>query len=78
MLEYQNPKIFLLRDIIKGDQKKFSSLVPWTYVISDLNGKGITGSLNEKELQKTNQKEFRTERIIKSKGKKNICKMERI
>ena len=30
--------------------------VPWTYVISDLNGEEIVGSFYEKELQKTNQK----------------------
>ena len=28
--------------------------VPWTYVISDLNGEEIVGSFYEKELQKTN------------------------
>ena len=36
--------------------------VPWTYVINDLNGEETTGSFYEKELQKTNQKEFRTEK----------------
>ena len=28
--------------------------VPWTYVISDLNGEEIVGSFYQKELQKTN------------------------
>ena len=28
---------------------------PWTYVISELNGELITGSFDEKELQKTSQ-----------------------
>ena len=37
---------------------KITNTVPWTYVISDLNGEEITGSFYEKELQKTNQKEF--------------------
>ena len=37
--------------------------VPWTYVISDLNGEKIVGSFYEKELQKTNQKEFRIEKV---------------
>ena len=32
--------------------------VPWTYVISDLNGEEIIGTFYEKE-QKTNQQEFR-------------------
>ena len=33
---------------------KIKNTVPWTYVINDLNGKQITGSFYEKELQKTN------------------------
>ena len=37
---------------------KIKNTVPWTYVISDLNGKEVTGSFCEKELQKTSQKEF--------------------
>ena len=45
--------------------------MPWTYVISDdLNGEEIVGSFYEKELQKTNQKEFRIEKVIKKKGNK--------
>ena len=32
---------------------KIKNTVPWAYVISDLNGEGITGSFYEKELQKT-------------------------
>ena len=39
--------------------KKIKNTVPWTYVISDLNGEEIVGSFYEKELQKANQKEFR-------------------
>ena len=31
---------------------KIKDTVPWTYVISDLNGEPITGSFYEKELQK--------------------------
>ena len=41
---------------------KIKNTVPWTYAISDLNGEEITGSFYEKELQKTNQKEFRIEK----------------
>ena len=47
---------------------KIKNAVPWTYVINDLNGKKIAGSSYEKELQKTNQKEFRIEKILKRKG----------
>ena len=42
----------------------------WTYIISDLNGEEIVGSFYEKEFQKTNQKEFRTEKVIKRKRNK--------
>ena len=48
--------------------------MPWTYVISDLNGKEIVGSFYEKELQKTNQKEFRIEKAIKEKRNKLYLK----
>ena len=45
--------------------KKVKNTVPWTYIISDLNGEEIVGTFYEKELQKTNQKEFRIEKVIK-------------
>ena len=48
--------------------------VPWTYVISDLNGQEIICSFYEKELQKTNKKEFRIEKILKKKGNKLYVK----
>ena len=57
--------------------KKIKNTIPWTYVISNLNGEEIVGSFYEKELQKTNQKEFRIEKVIKRK-KKIICEMERM
>ena len=47
---------------------RFKNTVPWTYTISDLNGEQIIGSFYEKELQKTNQKEFRIEKVLKRKG----------
>ena len=47
---------------------KIKNTVPWTYAISDLNGEQIIGSFYEKELQKTNQKEFRIEKVRKRKG----------
>ena len=50
------------------------NIVPWTYVINDLNGEEITGSFYEKELQKTNQKEFRIEKVLKRKGDKLYVK----
>ena len=53
---------------------KIKNTVPWTYVINDLNGEGIIGTFYEKELQKTNQKEFRIEKVIKRKGDKLYVK----
>ena len=41
--------------------------VPWTHVISDLNGQDIVGTFYEKELQKTNQEDFRIEKVTKQK-----------
>ena len=57
--------------------KKIKNTVPWTYVISDLNGEEIAGSFYEKEFKKTNQKEFRIEKIIKRKGNKLYVKWKR-
>ena len=54
--------------------KKVKNTVPWTYVINDLNGEEIIGSFYEKELQKTNQEEFRIEKVIKRKGNKIYVK----
>ena len=48
--------------------------VPWTYVINDLNGEEIIGTFYEKELQKTNQQEFRIKKVIKIKGDKLYVK----
>ena len=53
---------------------KIKDAVPWTYVINYLNGEEIIGSFYEKELQKTNQKEFRIEKIHKRKGDKLYVK----
>ena len=54
--------------------KKVKHAIPWTYVIIDLNGEEIIGTLYERELQKTNQQEFRIEKIIKKKGDKLYVK----
>ena len=53
---------------------KIKNTVPWSYVIKDLKGEPIDGTFYEKELQKTNQKEFRIEKIIKWKGNKLYVK----
>ena len=48
--------------------KKVKNTVAWTYVISDLKGEGIVATVYEKEFQKTNQKAFRVEKVVKRKG----------
>ena len=48
--------------------KKVKNTVPWTYIIGDLNGEEIVGMFCKKELQKTNQKEFSVEKVIKIKS----------
>ena len=47
---------------------KIKNTVPWTYVVSDLNGEEINGSFLEKELQKTSQNEISIEKLLKRKG----------
>ena len=54
--------------------KKFKNIVPWTYVIKDLNSEEIIGTFYEKELQKTNQEELIIEKVIKKKGDKMYAK----
>ena len=43
----------------------------WTNVITDPKSEEIVGTFYKKVLQKTNQKEFRTEKMIKRKGDKS-------
>ena len=48
--------------------KEVKNTVPWTYVINDINGEEIIRTFYGKELKKTNQEEFRIEKIIKKNG----------
>ena len=77
MSDFQSITIFFAKgyalnwsDDIFVVKKKIT--VPWTYVIIDLNGQEIAGSFYEKELRKTNQKEFKIKKILKAKGNK-LC-----
>ena len=54
--------------------KKVRNIVSWTYFINDLNDDEIIGTFYEKELKKTNQREFRIEKVIKKKGDKLYVK----
>ena len=53
---------------------KIKKTVPWTYVMNGLNDEESIGTFYEKELPKTNQQEFRIERVIKRKGEKLYVK----
>ena len=44
------------------------------YVINDQSDDEIAGTFYEKELQKTNEQEFRIEKVIKKKGNKLYVK----
>ena len=54
--------------------KKVKNRAPWTYVINDLNSEEIIGTFYEKQLQKTNKKEFRIEKVLRKKGHKLYVK----
>ena len=56
--------------------KKVENNVLWTYVISDLKGEEILRTFYEKELQKTNQREFRVGKVIKKKDYKLYVKQK--
>ena len=49
-------------------------MVPWTYIINDLNGEESIGTFYEKELQGTNQQEFWIQKVIKKIGDKLYVK----
>ena len=53
---------------------KIKNTVPWTYIINDLKDKEIIGTFYGKVLQKTNQKEFRIEKVIRRNGDKLYVK----
>ena len=53
---------------------KVRDTILWTYLSNYLNGEEIKVSFYEKESQKTDQKEFRIEKVIKKKGIKLFFK----
>ena len=53
---------------------KIRNTVTWTYVSNDLSGENIIGTFYESELQKTNQQEFRIEKVIRKKCDKLYLK----
>ena len=72
MLEFQSIKTFFLKDVLLWSEEvfvisKIKKVVPWTYVLSDLNGEEFVWTFYEKELQKNNQQELIIEKVIRIK-----------
>ena len=57
--------------------KKVKNTVSWKYAINDFKGNEIVKKFYEKELQKINQKEFRSEKVIKRKSDKLYVKKQK-
>ena len=53
---------------------KIQLIIPVTYKITDYNGEEIQGSFYEQELQKTSQKTFRIEKLLKIQGDTSLVK----
>ena len=51
--------------------------MPWTYLINYFNEEEIIGTFYENKLQKSNQKDFRIEKVIEWKGDKVYVKLKR-
>ena len=54
--------------------KKVKNTVSWTYVTSNLKDEEIVGIFYKEELQESNQKEFRVEKVTKKKDDKLFVK----
>ena len=80
LLKYQNTKIIFGKGYTPSSSEEVFVIItlrntaPWTYVINDLNGEEIAATFYENELQKTNQEEFRVEKVIKIKRNKLYVK----
>ena len=83
MEELQNTKTFKLKDALPTGLKKFLQLKKlkiefhehMLLMISMV--KILLGTFYKKELQKTNQQEFRIQKVIKKKGNKLYVKWKR-
>ena len=47
--------------------KKIKNTVPWTHIMSNLNGEEIVGSFSEEELQKSKEKNLELKKQLKGK-----------
>ena len=80
MLEFENIKTFLLKDVLQIDQNKFLLLIKLKIQFLGLMllviwmVKKLLDVFMKKNCKKTNQKEFRTEKVLKRKGDKLYAK----
>ena len=61
-------KVFVIEEIKNN--------VTWAYINGDLNGEKIIGKFYKKDLQKTNQKQFRDEQAMKRKDDRLYVKQK--
>ena len=83
MLDYQNIKVFLQKAMLQIGLKKFLLLKKLKilfrgHFINDLNGEKIVGTFDKKDFQKTKQKQFSIEKVIKTKGDNKPSGMDMI
>ena len=76
LLEFQNIRTFFTKGYTTNRSEevfvinKVKNIVLQTHVINDLGEEEIVETFYKNELQKTNQKEFRIEKLIKGKDDK--------
>ena len=76
LLEFQNIRTFFTKGYTTNRSEevfvinKVKNIVLQTHVINDLGEEEIVETFYKNELQKTNQKEFRIEKVIKRKDNK--------
>ena len=57
---------------------KVKNTVLWTFVISDLNSEEVVGRFPKKSCKRQIEKSLLLKKVIKKKGDKIICEVERI
>ena len=74
LLEYKNIKKIFAKGYVQNCSEKVFVIKKVYFIsdhlISDLRSEEIVGTVYEKELQKTNQTEFRVKKVIKRKDNK--------
>ena len=74
MLEYQNTKTFLIKDILRIGLKKLKILFHGHMLLIISMVKKLLKHFMKKNYKKTNKQGFRIEKVIKRKGNKLYVK----